>query len=111
MSKVPDAITEENIEKYISKHMDTQDIYVKKLMTQIVKNNNQSFMIGVEPYLKQKVYEPDCWPKNVYFSRFNSKLGEKFLDNPCDQEGKHTAGNFLGLASALTPVTVQQTLK
>lgn len=52
----------------------------EKTINSTMRQNNQSFMIGIEPHLKQQVYEPNFWPTNVLFDRFNFKLRQHFLD-------------------------------
>ncbi|CAH2004952.1 unnamed protein product [Acanthoscelides obtectus] len=37
-------------------------------------------MVGVNPELKDKIYNTAFWPKGVAFGRFNFGLGRNFLD-------------------------------
>uniref|UniRef100_A0A6P7GA18 Uncharacterized protein LOC114335280 n=1 Tax=Diabrotica virgifera virgifera TaxID=50390 RepID=A0A6P7GA18_DIAVI len=90
LSRVPDTVTEYNIKAYITKQSGEQNTYVKKLPTYFVRSNNQAFMIGVDPSLQEKLYEKNFWPKNVYFSRFNFRQGQRFLEHPQPQP----RGNF-----------------
>lgn len=45
-------------------------------------------MIGVEPQLLQQVYDPNFWPRKVIFSRFDFRLGKRFLDQPQHKQGQ-----------------------
>lgn len=81
MSRVPDNITKENIDMYIKKRVKTGKVEVKKLETRTTRQDNQSFLVGVVPELKEQVYENSFWPAKIRFERFNFKLGEHFLDN------------------------------
>lgn len=99
VSRVPDSVTEENIEKYIKEHTKSDNVCIKKLKTQNVRKDNQSFMIGVEPHLKELVYEPNFWPKRILYNRFNFKLGQHFLkEKPEDEETQtNQPRSFLGI--------------
>nr|CAI5830812.1 unnamed protein product [Callosobruchus analis] len=37
-------------------------------------------MVGLDPNLKETVYDTSFWPRGVLFSRFNFGLGRNFLD-------------------------------
>lgn len=100
VSKVPGSVTAENIEKYVKKQLNSEKVQVKKLKTQTIRNDNQSFMVGVEPQYKQRVYEERFWPKRIQFERFNFKLGQHFLDNHrnnrhIEEENSGQSENFL----------------
>lgn len=86
VTRVPDHIKEENIKRYIETHpqikQDTEktQIEVKKLSTYNVKRNYQSFIVGATPNLKEKLYDPHFWPKNIGFERFDFRRGKHLLD-------------------------------
>lgn len=81
ITRIPDRINENNIENYIKSRTDSNNITVKKLHTRSSRKDNQSFLIGVEPHLKQQIYESNFWPKKVVYDRFNFKRGQHFLQN------------------------------
>nr|CAI5829153.1 unnamed protein product [Callosobruchus analis] len=37
-------------------------------------------MVGVDPNLKDTVYDTNFWPCGIMFSRFNFGLGKNFFD-------------------------------
>lgn len=81
ISKIPDSVSETNIKEYIETKAETADVCVKSLPTRNQRKNNQSFMVGVSPNLKEEIYDAKFWPKNVLYERFNFKIGHRFLDN------------------------------
>lgn len=82
ISRVPDSISDDNIKQYIEKRTSSSDIYIKKLPTLNARQDNQSFMVGVDPEFQNAVYDPSFWPKKVIYGRFDFKMGRRFLDNP-----------------------------
>lgn len=101
VTKVPDDVTSDNIIKYVNQHTQSKTTYAKQIETKNTRPNNQSFMVGVEPHLKQRVYEPNFGPTNVLFDRFNFKIGQHFLDRPVykqpsmENKGIPRPGSFL----------------
>lgn len=61
---------------------DPIDISVKLLKTFYQKEDNNCFLIGVDPTFQEMVYQQNFWPQGVAFQRFNFKKGQHFLDNP-----------------------------
>ena len=53
--------------------------------------DNQRFMVGVNPSLLDTVYDVNFWPEEVHFSRFNFRMGQRFLDNsPYNSQNQST---------------------
>lgn len=82
ISRVPDSISDKNIKDYIETRTSTTDTYIKKLPTINAGQDNQSFMVGVDPKIQDEVYDSSFWPKKVIYGRFDFKMGRRFLDNP-----------------------------
>lgn len=84
ISRAKGNVTEEIVKKYI--HVKTKadpiDISVKLLKTFYQKEDNNCFLIGVDPTFQEMVYQQNFWPQGVAFQRFNFKKGQHFLDNP-----------------------------
>ncbi|CAH1101859.1 unnamed protein product [Psylliodes chrysocephalus] len=99
VSRVSDTVNEENVKKYIHKRTNAEDIYVKKLDTYFVRQNNQAFLVGIDPYFQEQVYKSDFWPKNIIYSRFNFKQGQRFLKDSQNQRSHKSEENFSNLAS------------
>lgn len=49
------------------------------------------FLIGVNPEIKELLYDSNVWPKDVRFLRFNFKFGRHF--SQCNREEKGLAYN------------------
>lgn len=77
LSKVPDKINEVIIKNYIQKktNLTEEEVFVKHLQTKIEQKypNNKCFQVGIRFDLKEDVYLPTFWPKNVAFQRFKFK--------------------------------------
>lgn len=97
ISRIKSHVNEEKVNDYISKKakVDKDLISVKKLKTWYQTENNNCFLIGLDPNLKETVYDPKFWPKGVAFERFNFKQGQRFLDKPKSQPNVVNGGNFL----------------
>lgn len=82
ISKVKPGVSPEVIKNYIAKNGKTSldSVSVKQCEPKMKKTEKGYFMIGVEPQLKEVIYEPSFWPKGVQFQRFIFALGENFLD-------------------------------
>nr|CAI5826186.1 unnamed protein product [Callosobruchus analis] len=89
-NKVRDSANEDNIIQWIvdqSRGVTKQEISAKKVKTYHQRQNNNHYLIGVPPSLEKEVYSLDFWPIGVAFDRFNFRIGQKFLDNPRQNEG------------------------
>nr|CAI5817968.1 unnamed protein product [Callosobruchus analis]CAI5818908.1 unnamed protein product [Callosobruchus analis]CAI5859624.1 unnamed protein product [Callosobruchus analis] len=90
LKKVRDSANEDNIIQWIvdkSRGVTKQEISAKKVKTYHQRQNNNHYLIGVPPSLEKEVYSLDFWPIGVAFDRFNFRIGQKFLDNPRQNEG------------------------
>lgn len=84
ISRAKEHVTEEIVKKYIQEKSmsEVPDISVKLLKTHYKKKDNNCFLVGVDPCLKEMIYEHSFWPKGIAFERFNFRRGQHFLDNP-----------------------------
>lgn len=83
-SRVADGVTAESFQDFFARRLNTTEntIQVKKLDTWHKRNNNNCFLIGLESKYQKEAYNANIWPKGVAFSRFNFRIGQRFLDNP-----------------------------
>lgn len=83
ISRAKSHVTKEIVCNYVAKKCNTNmdAISVKPLDTWHKVENNNCFLVGVDPNLKSIVYEPNFWPRGVAFDRFNFRRGQHFLDN------------------------------
>lgn len=84
ISRVKNDVTEGKVSNYITHKTNekTEEISVKKVNTYFKTKDNNCFLIGVNPKLRDLVYKEDFWPKKVAYARFDFKKGQHFLDNP-----------------------------
>lgn len=76
------SITEKNVMDYIRKNANNvheDEIEVKLCEVKNSNKSHQSFMVGVNPNLKELVYAENFWPAGISFQRFNFSLGRNFL--------------------------------
>lgn len=83
ISKVKDGVTQETIKDYVSKKCSSSsEVYVKPLDILKKSQDNNCFMIGVQPTFHSIVYQRSFWPKDVTFEKFDFRKGRRFLDDP-----------------------------
>uniref|UniRef100_A0A6P7HEC8 Uncharacterized protein LOC114347637 n=1 Tax=Diabrotica virgifera virgifera TaxID=50390 RepID=A0A6P7HEC8_DIAVI len=90
ISKVPDSVNADHIKSFIITKTNCEDIQVKLLPTDQKRRDNQCFMIGVLPDLREEIYNPAFWPKKIGIERFNFRLGRRFLDREHHNRGLST---------------------
>lgn len=97
ISKAKNHVTESIVRNYISKktNTDIEQISVKFLKTWYQVENNNCFLVGLDPALKSTVYNTNFWPKGVGFERFNFRRGQHFLDNPNEVSTIRTNENLI----------------
>lgn len=98
ISKAKDNVTEDVVRKYISRKANTEesDISVKQIKTYYQAQDNNCFLIGVNPNLIDMVYDVTFWPLGIAFDRFNFYRGRQFLDKTQDsQMNQRTDDHFL----------------
>lgn len=84
LKRVKDDTSPDKIQRYLTNVLKTnqKDVFVKKVDTYHKINDNNCFLVGVDPKYKQTIYNDDSlWPKGVIYQRFNFVRGQKFLDN------------------------------
>lgn len=91
ISHVKDVTTENDIKTYIKEKTKSTNIAIKRLKMTNPTPNNQRFMVGVDPSLLDIVYDVNFWPDEVLFSRFNFRMGKRFLDNQQDNTQEQAA--------------------
>lgn len=94
LSKIPDRVDERMVGNYI-----INDVVEKHLDTRIgkTKPNNKCFHVGIKYDLKDVVYEPTFWPKNVAYQRFRFKRQyEEQNTNEETQKENQNNNTFLG---------------
>ena len=84
VSRAKSHVTEENVINFITRKTkaDKTSVSVKLLNTWHKTENNNCFLVGVDPRLKDTVYDVNFWPRGVAFDRFNFNRGQRFLDKP-----------------------------
>lgn len=99
ISKAKSKVTQEVVKKYIARKSatDVNNIYVKSLDLYKKVEDNNSFMVGLDPELHDLVYDSKFWPSGIMYDRFDFKKGRRFLDNT-----KHQSN--LGQAESETPL-------
>ncbi|KAG5875993.1 hypothetical protein JTB14_026198 [Gonioctena quinquepunctata] len=104
ISRIKDSVsvTEDTVKKYISKKTGThaEETSAKKLETFHKTKDNNCFLVGVNPSLKDTVYKENFWPRGVAFSRFNFNKGQHFLDNPRQNHNEGTEDNSFNTRSS-----------
>ncbi|KAJ8952670.1 hypothetical protein NQ318_020985 [Aromia moschata] len=93
---VPDKVSETIIKDYIMKKASLSttenEVIVKHIQTRIEQTNPNSkcFQVGISYDLKDIVYQPSFWPKNVAFQRF--KFRKQTRDDFINK-GESASGN------------------
>lgn len=84
ISNAKNKVTKEVVLQYISKkaNTDVKNIYVKAIEPIKKIENNNCFMIGIDPSLQEMVYNSKFWPSGIVYDRFDFKKGRRFLDDP-----------------------------
>lgn len=84
ISHAKEHVTEKIVVDYLAKKTGRPltEFMVKLLPTQKKKKDNNCFMVGVDPSLKDDVYKPEFWPNGIGWSRFNFFRGRRFLQEP-----------------------------
>ncbi|CAH1109274.1 unnamed protein product [Psylliodes chrysocephalus] len=101
LTRVPETVKESDIKAFIHKktkevhQTSIEDIEVTKLHTITTKNNNQSFMIGVNPCLQEDVYQSNFWPRKIAYERFDFRRGQRFLNSQKSDLEASQPGSFL----------------
>nr|CAI5839915.1 unnamed protein product [Callosobruchus analis] len=92
---VSDSTTSENVSDFIASktNSDGTKIQIKEVETYHNVANNKCFLIGLDPSLKDKVYDHSFWPRGVTFERFNFIKGQRFLDKNVQQD-EHRPRDF-----------------
>lgn len=87
VSRVKDHVTEPIIKRYLAKktNFTEEEFVVKEIETYKKIENNKCFQIGVNPSLKDQVYNKTFWPEGVAHSRFNF---HKFFHKDPNQKWK-----------------------
>mgnify|MGYP005984103013 CR=1 FL=1 len=82
ISRVQDHVSSDIVANFIANKTGQDQTTISVKLLEIHKNDadNKCFLVGVDPLLKDDVYKTSFWPKGVSFSRFDFKLGQRFLD-------------------------------
>lgn len=86
ISRARSDVTEDQVKKYVAENGKTLEsqIQVRTLQMKLNSSNNGSenkcFMLGVPLHLEKQIYDAAFWPAGIGFSRFDFKLGRRFLD-------------------------------
>lgn len=80
LSRVKPTITDDVIKSYIA-NKTKSDVNIEVKQCKVKKENATSnyFMVGVEPELKDLVYDQAFWPRGIMYQRFDFSLGRNFL--------------------------------
>lgn len=84
ISRAKEHVTEKIVTDYLAQKTGrpVTEFMVKLLPTQKQKKDNNCFMVGVDPSLKDEVYKPEFWPHGIVWTRFNFFRGRRFLQEP-----------------------------